>query len=577
MLQHCFYINLETRTDRKQFIENQLDKSNILKNIYERFAAIDGRTIHPREVNAGILTENAIKDILLDTPTVWGLSVTQGGLGILLTYRKLFEKITLLDSPAITFEDDVTLIDDFDVRLENVLTELPSDFDLCYLGYGESTIETEYVSNNISIPTGQITCLPSMIISPKGAKKLLNILVDIDNQVDTALYIKGKHLNAFVSNEKLVRIENTMKTDIQGNVGCTKEYQLQNYIFATLAVGEDANSKALKLCYDLKYFNQNIVVVTDSPRLYKDLTNVEIVPYPEKQFSYNDKIICFEKGFERADCVVYIDADSRIFYDDYKLCYTNFFRIIKPGFHSSWDWGKLTRENSRFFTSTDVPSRTPGYGELALQVSKELNIPIENAMHYQEGVLIVSKEDGKEKILLDTWKQLASVLDAHEIANGAYRIGIGEGNLFGLAVAKSNITVHPPQVSNYLGNYIKYNFCSGGQIADYIQQYPNRKTVTSTDSTILKSNVHSVIFNDKTIDLSYVIYELTDSTLSLNYTWNTTEAVEFLDHEFKINNIVYHFNSEKFGEIIFEKQAHTTIYHTYDWYGERNWVLIEDL
>jgi GR25 family glycosyltransferase involved in LPS biosynthesis len=577
MIKHCFYINLERREDRKKFIEDELKKSNHLKNIYKRFDAINGYKIHPRSVQKDLLSNNAIDDILMETITAWGLSLTQGGLGVLLSYIKLFELIETLDSPAITFEDDVIIDDNFDSYLEKILDELPSDFDFCYLGYGDTKIEKESYSENLSIPKGMITCLPSLIISPKGATRLLETLKDIDNQIDTAIYTKCKSLNVFVSNQKIVQVKNSFVTDIQGNNSCKKEYKKQNYIISTIAVGENANKNALKLCCDLNYFKQKILVVTDKKELYEQLPNVIISEYPNKRFTYNDKIICFEEGFKIEDCVVYIDSDSRIFYKDYKNCYSNFLRIVEPGFHPSWDWGKLTRRDSGFFESTDISVRVKGYGELALQTSKELNIPIENAYHYQEGIIIICKDDGKEEILLDTWKKLSSVLDEFEIKNNSQRIGLGEGNLIGLSVAKSGIKINNNDVSNYIGDNLKYNFCSGGQINDYLKNYPGRKTVKIGDGVLLKSNSLNIEFKEKEVDLSYTIHEMNDNLIILTYDWNQNNNVEFLDHEFKINDVVYHFNSEKNGELIFEKKRNTQIYHTYDWYGERNWKLIDTI
>ncbi len=364
MINRCYYLNLERRPDRKLFIEGELNKSQILKDIYERFEAVDGYKVNPRDVESGLLSDNSIEDVLMDTVTAWGLSLTQGGLGVLLSYKKLFEKISESDSPVITFEDDTHIIDDFDFYLEKIVNELPDDFDLCYLGYGEIKLDVEKYSENLSKPKGIITCLPSLLISPKGAKNLLDILKNVDNQIDTAIFSKGKHLNLFVSNTKIVQVKIEFKTDIQGNHGCTKNYNKQNYIITTIAVGDDSNEKALKLCYDLNYFKQDLLIVTNKKQLYENVPNAIVVEYPQKRFSYNDKTICFEEGFKLKDCVVYIDSDSRIFYKNYKNCYTNFFRNIGPGFHPSWIWGKINRSDSGFFNSSDVFQRSIGYGDL---------------------------------------------------------------------------------------------------------------------------------------------------------------------------------------------------------------------
>ena len=93
-IKNCFYLNLDRRPDRQVHIENELNKSIILKDLYERFPAVDGLTIHPRSLPDGLITQNALEDILSDTVTAWGLSLTQGGLGVLLSYIELFKKIS---------------------------------------------------------------------------------------------------------------------------------------------------------------------------------------------------------------------------------------------------------------------------------------------------------------------------------------------------------------------------------------------------------------------------------------------------------------------------------------------------
>ena len=102
----------------------------------------------------------------------------------------------------------------------------------------------------------------------------MEILKNVDNQIDTAIYTKGKNLNLFVSNEKIVEVKNEFKTDIQGNNSCRKDYIKQNYIITTIAVGDDANNKALKLCYDLNYFKQELLIVTDKKELFEKVLNL---------------------------------------------------------------------------------------------------------------------------------------------------------------------------------------------------------------------------------------------------------------------------------------------------------------
>jgi len=572
-VKYCFYINLQRRPDRRKFIESQLEKSPFLKGIFQRFEAVDGLNVNPRDLEEGFLTENAIEDILSEEVVAWGLSMTQGALGVLLTYRKLFERISGLDSCAILFEDDVEIDGCFDEKLKDILSELPDDFDYCYVGRGEDEIQHEQYSQSLVVPKGVITCLPSLIVSPAGAKKLLERLKGVDHQIDSFMYMKREGLNVFCSKQRLVKIKNEFTTDIQGRGGCVKNYRSQNYIFATIACGEDSSQKALKFALDLNHFGQKILIVTDRRNTFKSCENVVVVDYPDKQFSYNDKIICFEEGFRHADAVVYADADCRICYESFKSCYANLKRIAPPGFHPSWDWGKIIRDEGKFFKGTDIPNRSEGYGELAREICHDLRIPVEDAFHYQEGVLILSKDEDKHLKLLETWRVLADKLDSFEIESGSPRIGAGEGNLFGLAVAKSGIKINSHDFANLIGRDVKYNFY-GDVAEDFFKRNPNRRILIGNDGRLVANRTTQVKFQDKDVNLSFSVYELNDGLCSLNFKWNANSAVEFLDHEFEINGDIYHFNSQINGEFYFKKGDPTKINHTYDWYGEKNWSLV---
>jgi hypothetical protein len=452
-----------------------------------------------------------------------------------------------------------------------VLKELPEDFDVCYLGHGDVTVKKNEYSPNLSIPSGMIVCLPSLIVSPNGAKKILENLKNIDNQFDTALYQILPKLKAFVSNERVVQVKNQFQTDIQGNKNCVKKYKKQNYIFSTLAYGDNANNNAFRFARDLKYFDQKIIIVTNKPDYFKALDNVIEIEYVGNLFSYNKKIICIEEGLKICDAVICIDSDTRIFYKNFKNTYTNFFIDIDPGFHSSWDWGKICRDDNRFFSSKDVRGRIDGYGELALETCKEMNIDYEQAYHFQEGILMISKQFGREEVFLKTWKALANILDQYEEDKGVTRLGTGEGNLIGLALVHSGLQVRGSELCNLIGESLKYNFW-GIYKQEYLKNYPDRKIVVSSESDIVKEGTHNVDFDDKIIDLNYSLSKIDDNLLSLSFTWNKNNSVEFLDHEFRIGENVYHFNSDKNNEFHFENRSNFIIEHTYDWYGRRNWT-----
>lgn len=340
----------------------------------------------------------------------------------------------------------------------------------------------------------------------------------------------------------------------------------QNYIFSTLAHGDLANTNAMKLALDLRLFNQKIVITTNNTGFFKNLNNVIEVPYPYNYFSYNKKFICFEEALKLEDAVIYLDADCRVFYKNYEETYNNFFVNITPGFHPSFYWGGA--EN--FFAGRDYLPRVKGYGDLAMTICNKLGFNTSLAKHWQEGFLIMSKEDSKESVFLETWKEMSSELDEFEKKHSSQKIGVGEGHLIGLSVVKSRMTVHCPKMCNDLGKDIFYNFHGVDR-----SRHPDRKLAKITESKLITEDRVYILFKEKQIDLSYRICESSDDLILLTFDWNKQNNIEFLDHAFKIHDDIYHFNSEKTNEFVFNnKEKSFEIFHTYDWHGERKWESI---
>lgn len=569
MIEKIYYINLDERTDRRIKIEKEFSKSLIIKDLVERYSAIDGKKVHPKYVGQGILSKRGIQDILSENVKSWGLSLTQGALGTILTYLELFKKISSFSGYCITFEDDIKILDDFDDKLQKILFELPKNFDLCYLGHCDTKFEKIKYSENLSIPKGQLCCLPGLIISPKGAIKLQSILKNIDSQIDTVFYMNFDKLNVFVANEPIVKASDSSDSNIQGNKNNIKNYDVQNTIFATISVGDRYNELSLRLALDLKFFNQKILIVTDKPEQFNKINNVITIPYKKEKFSYNDKIICFKEGFKISDCVLYLDCDSRILYETFQDTFTDFLTLVPPGFHPSFAWGLVSREDGGFFKSTDISYRVKGYGEYAFNICKNRHLDWENAQHWQEGFLIISKEGGKEQKFLEVWESLKNPLDDFEISNKSKKIGVGEGNLIGIAISTAKMTIHNSDICNLFGEHVKYN-ADGQRMMNYLERYPKKKKVDFSELDLIMVKKIDVEFENKKIDLEINISDSKEGYYILNYEWNKNNNIQFLDHEFVIDDKTYHFNSDKQGSFIFKKNNSLEIYHTYDWFGNKN-------
>jgi GR25 family glycosyltransferase involved in LPS biosynthesis len=219
-----YYVNLARRTERLDFIKSEIKKSTILDTYIQRWDAQDGRDIHPSIFPRSILTKRGYDDIMSGLPVERGLSLTPGGLGFYLTHTKIFEHAVESNKTLFIMDDDVVVNEDFDKLLTNILHELPESFDFCYLGYYDTPFVKNDQTNNLFKPTGQICGPHGYIVTPTGAKKLLDNIFPMDIQLDTKLYMIQDHIDYYASNEKLLIYSDHLETDIQHETGCVRNY-----------------------------------------------------------------------------------------------------------------------------------------------------------------------------------------------------------------------------------------------------------------------------------------------------------------------------------------------------------------
>jgi len=111
-----YVINLDKDTERLEKIDAQLRAYNIQ---YERFSAVQGSTVK----NSPLLTAycnsfctDGMKGCAISHKTLWAKAVQEG-----------YKSILIL-------EDDALLADDFDTKLKNAWYQVPSDYDMVFLG-----------------------------------------------------------------------------------------------------------------------------------------------------------------------------------------------------------------------------------------------------------------------------------------------------------------------------------------------------------------------------------------------------------------------------------------------------------
>lgn len=225
IIKKAVYLNLDRREDRNDFFKSQIIKSEYLLNNIERVSAFDGRNIDPRVFPSAIIPDNICKDILLNEQVASGLTVTAGGLGHYLSSVKIWESAAK-EGCYLIIEDDMIIIDDFDIYLEQTLEELPIDFDFCYIGYYDTQYERIPYSKSLFKPKGQFCGTHAYLISQMGALKLLNLIYPIHMLLDSRLYQLQNDVNFFATYKKLAPFLDTHLSDIQRDEGCKKNYKV---------------------------------------------------------------------------------------------------------------------------------------------------------------------------------------------------------------------------------------------------------------------------------------------------------------------------------------------------------------
>lgn len=289
-----YVLNLDRRPDRwTEFLKNQVAKCLN----YERFSAVDGSKLVPTEQLQRIFDGN-------------DYNMRQGMVGCAMSHIKMY--IELLNSEYDFFcilEDDLDFVPDFERKFLHIFNELPSDWDMCYLGHHlwKYYKKPEYYDKE-TFPIlekwdKQTSLQRSMggtggyLISKKGAEKLLQFIerTGMTNGIDTVQQKSADELDIYYCKPHLIYSEcwtgeNDPDTDIQ-----------HNYTSLTIPIEK-------RLEDQLKFF-QNFCKVPDyiqAEEYVKDITKTEMMFYVFKNnedvqklkkecvhpfYTLNDKVI----------------------------------------------------------------------------------------------------------------------------------------------------------------------------------------------------------------------------------------------------------------------------------------------
>lgn len=174
---------------------------------------------HLIKINIKVNLVNAVNGYLLDDRSFENLNkkniiskteLQKGQIGCALSNYFIWEYISIKNiNHAVLIEDDVFLNKNFGKNLMNVISELTSDYDLCYIFHHPWMQKELYKSENHikekkyiqrSIPMyGTV----GYIISPQGAKKLIKNVKPIFTTIDDHIIRNFKNMNVYASKIQL--------------------------------------------------------------------------------------------------------------------------------------------------------------------------------------------------------------------------------------------------------------------------------------------------------------------------------------------------------------------------------------
>jgi len=214
IIDKTYVINLNHRKDRFESIDKSLKKINLE---YELFPACDGNKL---EMYSNDIAKYFDKNN----------NLTPGQIGCALSHIKIWEKaIENNYKYTLVLEDDAIVPIDFWKKINNLLNELPSNYNMILLGC--CSCEGEIINNKDFILKGSKNsnanwCTTAYIINNNFCKKLINLIknnklknTSIDGYLNTNIY---PNYDFYINNPPFIKQNKNFKSDIvMGELGNT--------------------------------------------------------------------------------------------------------------------------------------------------------------------------------------------------------------------------------------------------------------------------------------------------------------------------------------------------------------------
>ena len=167
----CHYQKL---TDRKSYVQKVVSKYNI-----DLHWILD----YDKEVLDEVELSKQFPDLFSDKN---GQKLSKAEISLVMKHYTAFNDVIQNNfKNVVVFEDDIILCDDFDVKLNKYINQLPIDYDILWIGTCCNLhVPQINPSLNVYLHRHGSRCTHAYVISQQGCKKLLNYFHTIYQPID---------------------------------------------------------------------------------------------------------------------------------------------------------------------------------------------------------------------------------------------------------------------------------------------------------------------------------------------------------------------------------------------------------
>lgn len=167
----CHYSKL---TDRKKYVEDVVSKYNIdLHWIYE----YDKEQLNESELS---------KEFPYLFSDKWGRKMSLAEISLTMKHYCVFLDVIKNNyKNVVVFEDDIVLVDDFDIKLKKYINQLPEDYDILWIGTCCDLHMTQTDPElNVYFNEKGSRCTHAYVISNDACKKLVDFYPNVCQVID---------------------------------------------------------------------------------------------------------------------------------------------------------------------------------------------------------------------------------------------------------------------------------------------------------------------------------------------------------------------------------------------------------